>query len=304
MPDIKTIPANRRKFLVQTTTVAALAALAVSGSLVACGDSSAEPAQFKYGVASGDPLASSVILWTHAKIAGSINPVGLSWQLASDSSFTAQLQSGRVNATEATDFTAKVDVLGLTAGNNYFYRFVDDAGVVSPVGNTRTLPASSATTVKFAVFSCALFSEGYFNTYDAAAKSDAEYAIHLGDYIYEYGADPAKYGNTNAVVLGRVGVEFAGSSVSSSGFESVGLGALASSLDGSVQGATAVGAGLGLIDDLLYADTIRRGYLLVTVTAASVKGDYVFVSTVKSATYSATVGKSITVAANGALTYA
>ncbi|MBC7681354.1 MAG: alkaline phosphatase D family protein [Ferruginibacter sp.] len=590
MPDTKATPASRRRFLVQTTSTAA--ALAVSGTLVACGDSSAEPAQFKYGVASGDPLASSVIVWTHAKIAGSNSPVGLAWQIAGDNSFATLLQSGRVNATEATDFTAKVDVTGLTAGSSYFYRFVDDAGVVSPTGSTRTLPSSSAASVKLAVFSCALYSEGYFNTYDAAAKSDAQYAIHLGDYIYEYGADPAKYGNTDAVALGRVtlpandivslsdyrtryalyradpnlqalhakmpmiavwddhefannawvggaenhnpatqgdwttrknnaakayhewmpirtpdasnllkiyrrfdfgnllslhmldtriegrdqqydnfgdadggvgryiagvtpnasnvlpdasrkmvsatqqswltsgmaastatwqflgnqdimarmwfpasvlqaqaaaatnpagvsgaisafltakatraagapltatqtallsastnprlpynldswdgypvqretilqtaktqgkklvalsgdshnawftnlttlagekvGVEFAGTSVTSPGFESAGLGALASSLDGSALGATAVGAGLGLIDDLLYADTIRRGYLLVTVTAAAVKGDYVFVSTVKSTTYSATVGKTITVAASGAITY-
>ena len=44
----------------------------------------------------------------------------------------------------------------------------------------------------------------FFNSYDAAAKSDAQYAIHLGDYIYEYGAEPAKFGNTDAVALGRV----------------------------------------------------------------------------------------------------
>jgi alkaline phosphatase D len=102
----------------------------------------------------------------------------------------------------------------------------------------------------------------------------------------------------------KVGVEFATSSVTAPGFESAGLGALASSLDGSALGANAVGAGLGLIDDLLYTDTIRRGYLMVTVTAAAVKGEFVFMSTVKSTTYSASVGKTITVAASGAITYA
>jgi alkaline phosphatase D len=40
------------------------------------------------------------------------------------------------------------------------------------------------------------------------------------------------------------------------------------------------------------------------VTSASVKGEYVFVSTVKSKTYTASVGKTITVAAaNSAVTY-
>jgi alkaline phosphatase D len=102
----------------------------------------------------------------------------------------------------------------------------------------------------------------------------------------------------------RVGVEFAGASVTSPGFESAGLGSLASSLDGSVVAAGAQGSGLGLITDLNYADTIRRGYLLLTVTAADVKGEYVFVDTVKSTTYHATIGKTITVTSGGTITYA
>ena len=72
------------------------------------------------------------------------------------------------------------------------------------MGTTRTLPAADAASVKFAVFSCSLYSEGFFNSYADAARSDALYAVHLGDYIYEYGSDPAKYGNRDAVALGRV----------------------------------------------------------------------------------------------------
>ena len=55
------------------------------------------------------------------------------------------------------------------------------------------------------------------------------------------------------------------------------------------------GTGLGLVDDLNYADTIRRGYLLMTATAASIKGEYVFLDTIASTTYTPTVGKSVTV---------
>ena len=83
---------------------------------------------------------------------------------------------------------------------------------------------------------------------------------------------------------------------------------MASSLDGSALvpqlGNAAIGAGLGLIDDLNYSDSIRRGYLLMTVTADAVKGDYVFMSTVKSASYTASVGRSISVTAAGAISYA
>jgi alkaline phosphatase D len=92
----------------------------------------------------------------------------------------------------------------LNAGTDYFYRFIGDQNTFSPAGITRTLPAASATSVKFAVFSCSLYSEGFFNAYDAAAKSDAQFALHLGDYIYEYGAGVNQYGNTNAAALGRV----------------------------------------------------------------------------------------------------
>ena len=42
----------------------------------------------------------------------------------------------------------------------------------------------------------------------------------------------------------------------------------------------------------------------VTITADAVKGEYVFVSTVKSSTYTAAVGKTVTVAATGAVSYA
>lgn len=65
-----------------------------------------------------------------------------------------------------------------------------------------------------------------------------------------------------------------------------------------------MGAGLGLMDNLGYADTIRRGYLLLTVTAASVKGEYVFVDTVKSKPYQASIGRTITVTSAGAVSYA
>lgn len=585
---------QRRDFLdFLLKSSASAAAVAMTGSLAACGGGDVSspvavpapvtpvaPAVFAFGVASGDPLADSVMLWTHAKIAASTADVSLTWEVATDTAFISIVRSGTLLTTEASSFTAKVDVKGLTAGSTYFYRFRDAAGVVSTVGTTRTLPAGTAVSVKFAVFSCALYSEGYFHAYDSAAKSDAQYAIHVGDYIYEYGSDPLKFGNssipggrvtspandivtmndyrtrhalyrsdlnlqalhakmpwitvwddhefannsyvngaenhnsatqgdwvtrkniaakvyhewmpirtpdvnnllkiyrrfdfgnvftlhmvdtriegrdrqydnfgdadggigrylagitpnaggirpdasrqimsseqqnwltsgigastatwqflgnqdimarmwfpasvlqvqatnpagvpaaisayltakatragggavspllntavnpllpynldswdgypsqreailqtvktqgkrlvalsgdshngwfTNLTTLAgvKVGVEFAGTSVTAPGFESAGLGTLASSIDGSALGATAVGAGLGLIDDVAYCDTIRRGYLLMTVTAAQVKGEYVFLNDgdVKKTTYTAAVGRTVSIAA-------
>jgi alkaline phosphatase D len=194
---------NRRKFLIQSA--GAVAAATVTGTaLVGCGGSDPTPAEYKYGVASGDPLVDRVMLWIHAKIPNSNANVPLTWQVSSSMAFDKIVVSGSVSSTSDTAFTAKVDATGLAAGNTYYYRFLDQFGTSSPVGTTRTLPAANATSVKFAVFSCTLYSAGYFNAYNAAVKSGAQYAIHLGDYIYEYGSDPAKFGNADAVTLGRV----------------------------------------------------------------------------------------------------
>jgi alkaline phosphatase D len=112
----------------------------------------------------------------------------------------------------------------------------------------------------------------------------------------------------------KVGVEFAASSVTAPGFESVGLGELAGALDGSTvvstlpPGAATIENGLGLVNDLRYTNSKQRGYLAMTVTADAVKGEYVFMDTVKSTTYQAVVGKTITVKATtnpttGVVTY-
>jgi alkaline phosphatase D len=192
---------KRRTFLVGTASAVATVA---AGGLTACGSDSGPPAEFRYGVASGDPLSDRVILWTHAKAAGSNDSISLTWQVATDATFATIVSSGMSLASADTGFTAKADAGGLAPGAMYHFRFFDGTGAISPVGTTRTLPRSDATSVKFAVFSCSLYSAGYFNVYGAAAKSDAQYALHLGDYIYEYGSDPASYGNADAVALGRV----------------------------------------------------------------------------------------------------
>jgi len=92
----------------------------------------------------------------------------------------------------------------------------------------------------------------------------------------------AWFTNLTTLAGDKVGYEFAGSSVTSPGFESAGLGALAPSLDGTAVVAGVQGTGLGLVDDLNYADTQRRGYLLMTASSAQIKGEFVFVDTIKS----------------------
>ena len=176
---------SRREFIIRVSSVSAV--ISAGAVLSACGGDSSEEAQFAYGVASGDPLNDRVILWTHAQFADSMSNVELFYEVATDNEFSMSsvVTSGFVSATPSTNFTAKVDATGLQAGKTYFYRF-KSGRTASPVGKTRTLPASTATEVKFAVFSCSNYPEGFFNVYGLASQSDAQYAIHLGDYLYEY----------------------------------------------------------------------------------------------------------------------
>jgi len=190
-------PTSRREFVIKIASVSA--ALASAAGLSACGADSLQP-EFLYGVASGDPLADKVILWTHAKVSGLDTSLTLRYQVATDAAFTQIISQGDVEAKLETGFTAKVDATGLTAGTSYFYRFVY-GNTVSPVGRTRTLP-TTASSLKLAVLSCSNYPAGFFNVYSEVAASDADFALHLGDYIYEYAA--TGYASSTAATLGRV----------------------------------------------------------------------------------------------------
>jgi len=190
---------DRRRFLQHTLSATALAVTGVS--LSACGPGGDLEPEFLYGVASGDPLADRVILWTHAKVRDSDLAVDVEWEVSLDNTFAALVSRGSAVASAETGYTVKVDATGLQAGTEYFFRFRRGVSI-SPVGRTRTLPTGAPTAVRFAVFSCSNYPSGYFNVYGAAAASDAQYALHLGDYIYEYAADG--YASASAATLGRV----------------------------------------------------------------------------------------------------
>ncbi len=156
------------------------AGLAVAGPARASGPAGS----FTHSVASGDPLATRVMLWTRFVPARGTSAT-LQWQVATDASFARIVRSGSARATAARDYTVKVDVGGLQPDTAYAYRFIADQ--MSQTGQTRTLPAGAVDTVKIAVFSCANLPFGYFHAYaHAAARDDLHLALHLGDYLYEY----------------------------------------------------------------------------------------------------------------------
>lgn len=198
-------PIDRRHFI--RHVIAGSGALA-TGLLSACnndggGNTAAADSTFTHGIASGNPLAERVILWTRA-VPASGNSLSVSWEVATDEAFSSVVSKGETSTDAARDYTVKVDASGLKAGTTYYYRF--KAGTaVSAVGKTRTLPQGTVSEVKLVVFSCANYPAGYFHAYaEAAKRNDLFAAVHLGDYIYEYGAGADQYASADAVKLGRV----------------------------------------------------------------------------------------------------
>ena len=194
---------NRRELIQKT--LAGFGALSLPISLTACGDdadSNTQPntqVQFLHGVASGDPLQTQVIIWTRVTPTDSSARLEVQWDVAKDADFKNITATGKVLTTAAQDFTVKVDVTGLAAGQVYFYRF-KSASKYSITGQTKTL-ATQVQSVQFAVCSCSNYPAGYFHVYKEMAKQDVDVVIHLGDYIYEYGM--GGYATEEAVAMGR-----------------------------------------------------------------------------------------------------
>ena len=179
----------------------ALALLGLGAAPVTARAAESRSVSFRHGVASGDPGQDRVVIWTRMT-PDKPGPISYRWRLNPIDRRAGGAKSGAGVTGPERDYTAKVDVTGLDAGRAYTYEF-EVAGVVSPTGRTRTLPAGETSDVVLAVVSCSLYPNGYFNAYQAVAdlpRVDA--VLHLGDYIYEYGG-PDSYGMDSAVAAER-----------------------------------------------------------------------------------------------------
>ncbi|MCP5264486.1 MAG: alkaline phosphatase D family protein [Burkholderiaceae bacterium] len=151
---------------------------------------------FTLGVASGEPDAHSVVIWTRLLLDEGDGwepivhpPVPVRWQVFEDPAASRLVAGGEVDAVAEDAHSVHVSVDGLKPGTRYWYRF--EAGSHrSPLGATKTLPsqASLPGSVRFAVVSCQNFEDGFFSAYREIASSELDFVVHLGDYIYERGA--------------------------------------------------------------------------------------------------------------------
>ena len=148
---------------------------------------------FALGVASGDPLPDSVILWTRlvndplADDGGLPNqPLPVLWELAADRNFDDLVASGDAVAEPALAHSVHVDASGLQPDTWYWYRF-SVGETTSPVGRTRTAPSAGdeVDRLRFAFASCQDYQAGYWPAHEHIAAEDIDLVVFLGDYIYE-----------------------------------------------------------------------------------------------------------------------
>ncbi|MES2332105.1 MAG: alkaline phosphatase D family protein [Bacteroidota bacterium] len=156
---------------------------------------------FPQGVASGDPTADSVILWTRRPPVKGSSTGKLVVEIASTPEFNKILVTGTANISADSDWTCRFRAKDLKPNREYWYRFVDDHGFASRVGRTITATSNdSDTPVRFTFVSCQCPNEGSLHAYrrmifdDEARPRDQQlnFVLHLGDFIYEvtwYGED-------------------------------------------------------------------------------------------------------------------
>ena len=149
---------------------------------------------YPQGVASGDPDAGSVLLWTRRPYADGRESAMLLVEVAEDPAFARVVATASAKVQTASDWTCRVLVGHLPPAGEYWYRFVDEEGNGSRIGRTLTAPANDdARPSRFAFVSCQSLPEGYGNAYRrmifederAAPGERIGFVLHLGDFVYE-----------------------------------------------------------------------------------------------------------------------
>ncbi|HEV7574735.1 MAG TPA: alkaline phosphatase D family protein [Caldimonas sp.] len=170
------------------------AAAVVASPWLASAPRAADVPRFALGIASGQPRADGMVLWT--RLMGEALPerVPVRWEVAADERFQRVVASGQEAAEAAWAHSVHAEPAGLEPARWYWYRFTA-LGQQSPVGRTRTAPAAdAAATLRFAIASCQRFDVGHYAAWRHVADANLDLVMFLGDYIYEYATrkDPVR----------------------------------------------------------------------------------------------------------------
>lgn len=138
---------------------------------------------FTLGVASGDPAADGMVLWTRlapeplAEDGMPNRVVPVDWEIAADEQFGQIVRRGTVDATPDAGHSVHVELDGLRPGAEYFCRFRAE-GHLSPAGRTRTAPgpglpetgSAGGPALTMCFVSCSQYEHGYFTAYRRLAE--------------------------------------------------------------------------------------------------------------------------------------
>ena len=146
---------------------------------------------FRLGVTSGDPDATSVVLWT--RLVGDLpDVVDVVWEVAADDTFGDVLATGATTATAADGHSVHVvaDLAGPVA-----YRF-HAGGFTSAVG--RAAPAVAGATLKLAAATCQHWETGFYAAHRDLVEWGPDAVVFLGDFIYEGASRPVGEGRVRS----------------------------------------------------------------------------------------------------------
>ncbi|BAC88431.1 alkaline phosphatase D family protein [Gloeobacter violaceus] len=186
---------NRRQFLAVSGTLAGAFALALASGEDARSAPSLGATPFTLGVASGDPLPTSIVLWTRLApdplVADGGMParrVSVEWFVATDAGMRRIVRRGTALASPELVHSVHVEVFGLEPSREYYYQF-RYRSEYSPIGRTKTAPAAGSplNSLAFAIATCQKWDDGFYSPYRRMVEEDLDLVVHLGDYTYEYG---------------------------------------------------------------------------------------------------------------------
>jgi alkaline phosphatase D len=190
---------SRRQLLHRASVLASAAMLPSVLSVAVHAQASLTENPFKLGVASGDPLSDGFVIWTRLALYPTEIDYGMrseamlvSWEVSETENMSRIVQGGSAIARPELGHSVHVELRGLRAGREYWYRF-SFGDYTSRVGRGITTPTigNSLQEFKFAYVSCQHYERGYFPAYRDLVAQDPQFIVHLGDYIYEN--DPNRF---------------------------------------------------------------------------------------------------------------
>ncbi len=172
-------------------------ALIVPGMLTGCGHEKREEISdtkttFPQSIASGDPRADSVVLWTRIEDPERTEKnLTVTLEISLNENFKDLLLTKELTAYREYSHAIKIRIDQLEPYTYYYYRFKYH-GVYSNTGRTKTTPlVEDERNIKFAYISCQDYIGRYYNVFaHMLQQDDLDFIVHLGDYIYETNGEP------------------------------------------------------------------------------------------------------------------